>query len=73
MVSANHCGLEIRVVPTMSHWIIMIDFYYMESQFILLNNKQWNEPRGGPGAERGNEKAATSVAKKRSKNLNEKL
>lgn len=34
----------------MSHWIIMIDFYYMELQFILLNNKQPNEqasPEGG--------------------------
>lgn len=27
----------------MRHWIIMIDFYYMELQFILLNNKRPSE------------------------------
>lgn len=37
----------------MSHWIIMIDFYYMELQFILLNNKQPNEQACRRGGGRG--------------------
>lgn len=52
MLSAYRCGLALGADPAtkrtqsrlpMSHWIIMIDFYYMELQFILLNNKQPNE------------------------------
>lgn len=29
---------------TSRHWIIMIDFYYTESQFILLNNRLGSQP-----------------------------
>lgn len=88
MLSAYRCGLVMGTDPTtkttvdcrrlpspqcrlpMSHWIIMIDFYYMELQFILLNNKQ---PRRRSRRRRPKGVAATSVAEKRFKNLNEKL